>query len=171
MKYPESYLQSKDIDWFFQINNSYIHVASAGGSLPASINNREKLRNIQHQVFNLPYLYSEDEVAVNMMFIQQFLDLSINYNPEQYFQYLQSFMNFARKGFISLDRTYVNDPFSNYYHIVCAPKKNRTELHLDYIPNINPDGFPKEIFDYEVLNNNIINNNNFNDIQLLNFIK
>lgn len=171
MKYPESYLLSKDIDWFFQINNSYVHVASAGGSLPASVNNREKLRNIQHQVFNLPYLYSEEEVAVNMIFIQRLLGLNINNNQEQYFQYLQSFMIFARKGFISLDRTYVNDSFSNHYHIVCAPRKNKNELHLDYIPNINPDGLPKGIFDYEVFDNNIINDNKFNDIQLLNFIK
>lgn len=171
MKYLESYLLSKDIDWFFQINNSYVHVASAGGSLPASVNNREKLRNIQHQVFNLPYLYSEEEVAVNMIFIQRLLGLNINNNQEQYFQYLQSFMIFARKGFISLDRTYVNDPFSNHYHIVCAPRKNKNELHLDYIPNINPDGLPKGIFDYEVFDNNIINDNKFNDIQLLNFIK
>lgn len=171
MKYPESYLLSKDIDWFFQINNSYVHVASAGGSLPASVNNREKLRNIQHQVFNLPYLYSEEEVAVNMIFIQQLLDLDINYNQEQYFQYLQSFMFFARKGFISLDRTYVNDPFSNHYHIVCAPIKNKNGLHLDYIPTINPDGLPEGIFDYDIFDNNIINNTKFNDIQLLNFIK
>lgn len=138
--YPESYLLSKDIDWFFKLNNQFIHVASAGGRLPVIINDREKLREIQYQVFNLPYIFSEEEIIINDGFINQMLSPQLRANPQLYNTYVESFINFARKGFISCDRTEVTNLMSNIYHIVCMPPSFDHNIHIDAIPKIiNPN--------------------------------
>lgn len=167
---------SKDIDWFVQINNSYVHVASAGGLLPSSVNDREKLRNIQYQVNCLPYLYKEEDVIVNFSFVRQLSSIYIDLNGAEdevdtlYFhQYLESFISFARKGFISMDRTDVNDPFSNHYHVVCAPKQNVNYLPIDGLLNVTSNDFPQ--IDYLMFENNPFANGGLDDIQLLNFIR
>lgn len=139
-QYPESYLLSKDIDWFFKLNNQFIHVASAGGRLPAIINDRDKLREIQYQVFNLPYIFSAEEIIINDGFINQMLSPQLNKNPQLYNTYLESFINFARKGFISYDRTEVTNLMSNIYHIVCMPPSFDHNINIDTIPKIiNPN--------------------------------
>ena len=43
MRYNKSYQLTRDMDWFFQLNNTPIHVASAGGNLPNLINDRTQL--------------------------------------------------------------------------------------------------------------------------------
>lgn len=40
--------------------------------------------------------------------------------------YLESFLSMARKGFVSLDRTNLTDPYDNTYHIVCMPSQHPT---------------------------------------------
>ena len=121
MRYSDAYLLSKDIDWFININGIYMHFASAGGLLPDVVNDREKLRMIQHQVSQLPDLFQEEamEIQTNSNFISFLLDKRDS--EESYTQYLASFAHFARKGFISFDRTEINNPFSNHYHAVCSP--------------------------------------------------
>lgn len=138
--YPDSYLLSKDIDWFFKFNNQYIHVASAGGKLPGIINDREKLREIQHQVFYLPYIFSAEEIIINEGFINQLLSPQLDGNPQLYDSYVESFINFARKGFISCDRTEIENETSNIYHTVCVPPSFDFELQIENIPIIiNPN--------------------------------
>lgn len=144
-QYPDSYILAKDIDWFFKMNSQYIHVASAGGKLPAIINDREKLRQIQYQVFNLPYIYSVEEILINEPFIRQLLSPQINERPELYDSYIESFVDFSRKGFISYDRTEVTDNFSNLYHIVCRPSSLNKDIHIDNIPIINNIDFEFDI--------------------------
>lgn len=117
MRYSEAYIQSKDIDWFCFINGIPVHVASAGGMLPKAINDREKLRGIQHQVHALPNIFSDEEIIVNQQLLQQrFSD-----NEEARRNYLRSFLAMARKGFVSMDRTVVEDITNNHYHVVCMP--------------------------------------------------
>jgi len=150
-QYPDSYILAKDIDWFFKMNNQYIHVASAGGKLPVIINNREKLRQIQYQIFNLPYIYSEEEILINDKFIRQLLSPQINEKPELYDSYIESFVDFSRKGFISCDRTEVTNNLSNLYHIVCMPPLSEKNIQIEDIPII-------ENLDYKFdINQNSIN--------------
>ncbi|MDE6787461.1 MAG: hypothetical protein K2J46_10550 [Muribaculaceae bacterium] len=140
MEYSESYIFSKDIDWFFKMNNRYIHVASAGGKLPAIINDREKLRQIQYEVYNLPYIFSAEEIRINQGFIRQLLSPQLNDNPQLYDSYVESFINFARKGFISCDRTEIENEMSNIYHVVCVPPSFDFGLQIENIPIIiNPN--------------------------------
>lgn len=172
MKYPDSYLLSHDIDWFFQIENKYVHVASAGGLLPEFINDRVKLRNFQHHVFNLPYIYSDEEIIVNKLFIQRLLEENSNDDYHvSYTQYIESFINFSRKGFISMDRTYISDSLSDHYHIVCSPKRINHPLCLDGIYNINSQDFPKGVFDDDIFNDNMFDNYKFKDIQIFEHVK
>lgn len=118
MKYSNNYMYSKDIDWFFSINNQFIHVASAGGLLPKQINDRDKLRGIQKKVFELPYIYSPNEISLNETFLFERFN-----NREGIDNYLISFVEMAMKGFISMDRTNLENLDDNRYHIVCMPKR------------------------------------------------
>jgi len=118
MKYSDDYMYSKDIDWFCVINDIYyIHIASAGGILPEPINDRDKLRRIQKQVFDLPHIFTDDEILINETFIHERFHNSI----EEGRNYLHSFINMSKKGFISMDRTNLFDLDDQTYHIVCMP--------------------------------------------------
>ena len=49
----------------------------------------------------------------------------LNYSvAELRMNYLESFISMSGKGFVSLDRTNLEDPNDNTYHIVCMPNKN-----------------------------------------------
>lgn len=129
MKYPIDYMYSKDIDWFCIINNLYVHVASAGGLLPDIINDRNKLRKIQKQVFDLPYILDDNDIIINSRFINERFN-----NNEDIANYLSSFIDIAKKGFISMDRTNLLDPDDQTYHIVCMPKPNKIiQLEIEII--------------------------------------
>ena len=118
MKYSDDYMYSKDIDWFCIINKSYVHVASAGGLVPEIINDRAKLRKTQKQVFNLPYIINDNDIIINDRFINERFN-----NYEDKASYLSSFIDMAKKGFISMDRTNLLDLDDQSYHIVCMPNK------------------------------------------------
>lgn len=118
MKYLDDYMYSKDIDWFCIINKFYVHVASAGSLLPEIINDRNKLRKIQKQVFDLPYIFDDNDIIINDRFINERFN-----NNEDISNYLSSFIDMARKGFVSMDRTNLQEPDDQTYHIVCMPNK------------------------------------------------
>lgn len=132
MKYTNEYLLSHDIDWFFFINKKYIHVASAGGIIPEQINDIDKLRNIQRKVFELPSIFEEGEIILNEAFLDNRFNNKI-YGEHQRSNYLRSFMDMSRKGFISLDRTNLNNWEDNTYHIVCMPPKHNSLEELQEI--------------------------------------
>ena len=119
MKYTEIYMMNHDIDWFCVVNGIYIHVASAGGMLPNSINNIDKLKDMQHQVQMLPDIYSDEEIEYNDHAIINVVGEN-NFKARQ--QYVESFVAMARKGFASFDRTNISEFSNNQYHLVCWPK-------------------------------------------------
>lgn len=133
MKLSEDYIQSKDIDWFCCINGIYVHAASAGGELPNIVNDYNKLRGIQEAVSKLPDIYKDEELIFNETFIKKELENNINllrnkgifngqYDPNKGFEYyIFTFKSMARKGFISYDRTHVNEIDDNHYHWVARP--------------------------------------------------
>lgn len=134
MKYNDAYIQSKDIDWFFNIGGINVHVASAGGDIPDLIRDRDTLREIQYRVFNLPYIFSSKEIVINADFIINHLRVN-NELPEGMMDaYIESFVDFARKGFVSLDRTDINDLSSDVYHVVCLPPSINLNLSIPSIP-------------------------------------
>ena len=151
MKYSDDYMYAKDIDWFCVINDNYIHAASAGGILPEPINDREKLRKLQKQVYDLSPIFLDEDIIINNSFINE----RFYNNNEKKSDYLQSFMSMAKKGFVSMDRTNLFDLDDQRYHIVCMPKYKKPIEGLNEIFKIRIEGisFQKpengiKLFDY-----------------------
>lgn len=118
MKYNTNYMLTHDIDWFCIINGLYVHVASAGGIIPEAMRDRDELRQLQYIVSNAPYLYSDNEIVCNESFLNSHFQVG-----EAREDYVRSFRDMARKGFISMDRTDWINPDSNDYHVVCCPNR------------------------------------------------
>lgn len=126
---------TRDIDWFCIVNGIYVHLASAGGILPMSFRDRDTLRTLQHNVAMAPYLFEEEDVVDNEAFLnQRFAD-----NRKGRESYVVSFRDMARKGFVSMDRTNLQNPYDNRYHIVCMPRnldeRSLQELEIPVISN------------------------------------
>lgn len=119
MRYELNYMFTHDIDWFCIINGLYVHVASAGGIIPETMRDRDELRLLQHNVSKAPYLFSENEIAYNEDFLNSHFP-----DGKAREDYVRSFRDMARKGFISMDRTDWTNPESNNYHVVCCPSRN-----------------------------------------------
>ena len=135
MDYSEDYMLTRDIDWFCIVNGIYVHLASAGGILPMSFRDRDTLRTLQHNVAMAPYLFEEEDVVDNEAFLnQRFAD-----NRKGRESYVVSFREMARKGFVSMDRTNLQNPYDNRYHIVCMPRnldeRSLQELEIPVISN------------------------------------
>ena len=147
MKYDEAYLYSRDIDWFCIIGGIFCHVASAGGLLPDVVNDRDKLRDMQKRVFDMDYIFRDEDIYINQDFLYQrfgnnqknqeaYLYSFIRYFKNHVKIYLYSFIKMSRKGFVSLDRTNVMDITDHTYHVVCYPK-HIIKLNIQDLPNIN----------------------------------
>jgi len=120
MKYRKEYITTRDIDWFYRINHIWIHAASVGGELPNKVNDSIITSEIQHIVSNLPYIYEQQQLYFNETFLQQRFEK--RENDEAIYNYLSSFIDMARKGFSSFDRTNLYDISDNKYHLVVRPK-------------------------------------------------
>lgn len=126
MIYDLNYMLNHDIDWFCIINGVYVHVASAGGIIPESMRDRDELRKLQHNVSIAPDIFVDEDIEYN----EQFLN---NHFPDAKGRedYVRSFREMARKGFVSMDRTNWTNPDSNIYHVVCRPKRNVVPINQD----------------------------------------
>lgn len=133
MKLSKSYIQSRDIDWFGNIDGIYVHAASAGGELPDIVNDRKMLREVQLAVYELKDIYEENQIVFNEDVIRKRLRdnierlaehniENIEYNEEDsYKDYISTFAAMARKGFISFDRVNAFDITDNRYNWVARP--------------------------------------------------
>lgn len=136
MNYPDTYIASHDIDWFCVVNGNYIHVASAGGLIPNEVNYVERLRAIQHQVAVLPYICGEDEIDYNEQAIANLVNLD---DAGARIQYIASFKEMARKGFVSFDKTNIDDRLDNHYHKVCWPRNTEHSPKGIDMPTVNTE--------------------------------
>ncbi|AMP98692.1 hypothetical protein AY601_1780 [Pedobacter cryoconitis] len=131
--------QTLDIDVFFKDRVKYIHVASAGGSLPKVISEND-INNNAFSIFveSLPSLF-EIEINPNLV------DL-IDLNPNDVDMYLADFVKMAKKGFYSYDKTQLGSFDNRFFHLVARPKgQNRlsikNNINLLTIDNNLPDDF------------------------------
>ena len=129
MKFAESYLRTRDIDWFFIVNNHYIHVASNGGFIPNFVNDVSRLREEQARVSQLP-INQDSDFVINSEYvdsrlsrvmenlgnrIKDFINIEELHNS-----YLSSFIEMAKKGFYSYDRALEDN---KKFTLICYPKK------------------------------------------------
>lgn len=119
-KYPIDYQHCFDIDWFFTDGCRCFHVASNGGAIPNFISVDKKSNiELQCKIAEMGIITTDIKI----------LDNPNNYN-------YNSFIEFAKKGFVSIDK--VNDGFDNQnYYVVAEP--NDKQL----VPAIDIDLFPK----------------------------
>lgn len=103
MRYRRDYQETHDIDWFFRYKGKVYHAASNGGLLPDKVDSL-KNRTLQEKLEEMPGMYAV-EMADNLG--RQDEDLS-------------SFVEYAEKGFISLDRSEDNGEIP-HYHRVASP--------------------------------------------------
>lgn len=137
--YLQSYIETRDIDWFFIVNGKYpIHASSFGGDLPAPLNNREANREIQMLVAQV----MNDDININRVAITPWVDSAIEnhaYGQTEVARaaYLTSFVRMANLGFYSFDRANLSNRFDNLYKLVAFPKQDSEGTIL--IPDINDD--------------------------------
>lgn len=133
MRLSRSYIQSRDIDWFCNIDGIYVHAASAGGELPEFVNDRKMLREMQLAVSELKDIYKENQIVFNEEVIRKRLRENIKrlaehgvesneYDEEEsYRDYISTFATMAQKGFVSYDRINAFDITDNRYNWVARP--------------------------------------------------
>ncbi|MBQ6761975.1 MAG: hypothetical protein IJP49_04425 [Bacteroidales bacterium] len=138
-KLNTSYIATHDIDWFCKLKDAYLHVASAGGYLPQSVNDMKSIMDNSVQVSNLPII---GEHTRNTNLLKALKGESI----KNWDEYYQTFELFAEKGFYSLDRTMIGDVSSNIYHVVCIPSKRVESLEISCasFENVSIEDIPKD---------------------------
>lgn len=180
MEFSDEMLSTIDIDWFFQIGDYPIHVASAGGKIPRIVKSSiedsnamvKEVRQKKHDLYKPKELKYNQELKNILNFSEQNVSeykrvLIALRKDEDYVReeipdiflkryYIPPFSYYAVKGFISLDRNIDGDN-EDEYHWVAKPLDPHA---LDYISQryIIPDKriTPETI---EVLLNGIENNN------------
>lgn len=133
---------SRDLDIFLSDGNKLIHIASGGGSLPkpileTDIYNENILSSISKSNSNF-------EVDINPNLIE-ILDLKEN----ELQNYMTSFVDMARKGFYSYDKTRIGNFEDQTFHLVAKPSSP-----------INPNILFES---YEITQEIIISESNFPD--------
>ena len=130
MRYRIDYQETHDIDWFFRYKGNLYHAASNGGLLPSVIDS-ERNRTIQERLENVIGQYKV-ELAKNVNDIYE-------HDAD-----LTSFIEYASKGFISLDRTEKDEAQDTErviieYHVVAFPSNGNglsDEDLLELIPEL-----------------------------------
>lgn len=126
--YYKSYQLTHDIDWFAKYKGIPLHFASNGGTIPNQIKRRPNQtllkRIVSEERLNI-------EVVINEAWMQEKENAlseieRIYYNREAY---LDSFLYFAAKGFVSIDNAIIDDEF--IYKIVAYPK-SKADLFKQY---------------------------------------
>jgi len=151
MAYSEIEQISSDLDVFFTDGVKLIHFASGGGRLPE--------RLIDSDVYNentLSYIigmnafeYPDVEIEINPN-LQEILNLEL----EEINSYLGDFIQFAKRGLYTYDKTKLGEFDDFTFHLVARPKNIRI----------------KEFYSLSLINANIELPNSFTTFNLKNYI-
>lgn len=155
------FLRTRDIDWAFASGGHYIHVSSAGGDLPAVIEDR--LFEVWHVLKNAEIVCEPQDVIFNEQFLREkFAKMVDNMSSqERNFRmewYVHSFKAMAMRGFYSFDRD-ISTPFEgSEYHWIAKPGRNISEPHYE-LPEIALGFDPEELegSDIVAIINNVAN--------------
>lgn len=115
MSYSIIELNSLDLDIFFKDESKMIHLASAGGLLPERLLNSDSYnKNILDIISNFN---SEFEFEVNPN-LTEILGIS----QDGLENYIISFIEMAKRGFYSYDKSKLGDFEDLTFHLVARPK-------------------------------------------------
>lgn len=112
--------QTRDIDWFIfdSTNFNFCHFASAGGKLPQIIQENDLLNEEFIQIINRSEYKEMFEYEIN----PNLRDIINIKGDESYDDYTRDFINYAKRGFYSYDKTNINNFDDMTYHLVAYPK-------------------------------------------------
>jgi len=127
MRYRRDYQETHDIDWFFRYKGKAYHAASNGGRLPDAVDskkNRLLQEKLEDEIGGFEVIYEEG--------IREFYGQGAD---------LSSFEEYAKKGFISLDRCEVEEGEKNdglKYRVVVSPAEGsfNNEEMLKMMPEL-----------------------------------
>lgn len=115
MAYSIIELNSLDLDIFFQDGSKIIHLASAGGLLPERLLNSDSYNeNVLNIISNFNPEF-EFEVNPNLIEI-------LGINQDNLENYIGSFVEMAKRGFYSYDKSRLGDFEDLTFHLVARPK-------------------------------------------------
>jgi len=139
--------QSKDLDIFFRDKKKLIHIASGGGQIPKQLaENDTENEKFKSEVFNLNQSF-EIEISQNLREL-------LNLDENGYTNYISDFVDMAKRGYYSYDKTKIGDFESPTFHLVAKPKDpdERMYLNADKLLKIDeelPDNFESfDLFSY-----------------------
>ncbi|MBZ4034494.1 hypothetical protein K6T82_06935 [Flavobacterium sp. 17A] len=138
-----------DMDIFFPCNGLFrLHVATAGGVLPEKLMNLDKILNYNAKQFRSYKQQFEYIINPNLDEIKFFKS---SFHRQLY---IEDFVDKARKGFVSFDKSDINDPYDKLFHVVAYPKPT-SEIFF-----FHPKFDLREIQFSETIYQNIIDSNN-----------
>lgn len=132
-----------------------IHVASAGGILPERLMELDNILNGNASKFRAARQQFECKINPNLNEIKRFKSA---YHRELY---IEDFVDKARKGFVSFDKTDINNPGDKSFHLVAYPIWGKNQFYA--VQNL---GFEKISFDGIILNNIFNNPDLFKEFEL-----
>ncbi|MFN8296695.1 MAG: hypothetical protein U0T69_10900 [Chitinophagales bacterium] len=115
MAYSPIEQHSRDLDIFLRDSDKFIHFASAGGMLPEGAVNSDVYNNLVIEELSQDNSDSEIEINPN---ISELLSLT----DDDLTDYLASFVEMAKKGFFSYDKSKLGDFEDQTFHLVAKPK-------------------------------------------------
>lgn len=150
---------NRDLDLFCLINNKPVHIATAGGIIPKSLesgiifNCTRKMKECDivwpnydvglNPVLRLILNYDQQTeniyLVLNTIYPDSFENLT---NEELYRKYIQdiyghSFINMACKGFWSYDKTNLAEPEDDVFHLVASPFGDNTDAAYEFCMMMN----------------------------------
>lgn len=112
---------SRDLDIFLKDSIKFIHFASAGGLLPERTINSDEYNNLIVEAISKDK--SELEVEINPNLIEL-----LGLNQDGLTRYLGSFVEMAKKGFYSYDKSKLGNFEDQTFHLVAKPKQPTKNL-------------------------------------------
>ncbi len=107
--------ESLDLDIFCLDNKKLIHIASGGGKIPNPL--------LETDVYNEPFLESVNDLGTEFEIdINPNLTELLDINDDELNNYLFSFINIAKKGFYTYDKTVLGSFEDMTFHLVAKPR-------------------------------------------------
>jgi hypothetical protein len=111
---------SRDLDIFLRDSNKLIHFASAGGLLPIRTINSDEYNDLI--IADISRDQSEFEIEINANLLEL-----LNLNQDNLERYLASFIEMAKKGFYTYDKSKLGNFEDQTFHLVAKPL--RADMH------------------------------------------
>jgi hypothetical protein len=112
---------SRDLDIFLRDNTKFIHFASGGGLLPVRTINSDEYNNLIIEALSQDKSELEIEINPNLSEL-------LRLDQDGLARYLGSFVEMAKKGFFSYDKSKLGDFEDQTFHLVAKPKQVTIEL-------------------------------------------